>query len=156
MCTTELYCRWQNRKEYKGKTSWAQSALARLLWLLYRPCSTHRPHIYPTPGRAWGMWVVGGCARTVLAPLTPLTAPPLWALSFYRINASSGKLEIFFSRFGPRVISRLLIHSSLRQRRLCPTRLPFILFSILSSIILWCVRSSCHNFCKYLLFTTWQ
>ena len=68
--------RWQNREEYKGKTNWAQSALARLLWLLYQPGSTHRPHMYPTPGRAWGMGVVRGCARAVLArppsPLTPL------------------------------------------------------------------------------------
>ena len=57
--------RWQNRKEYKGKTNWAQSALARLLWLLYRLGSTHSPHMYPTPGRAcWlGMGAVGGCAR---------------------------------------------------------------------------------------------
>ena len=64
--------RCQNRKEYKGKMNWAQSALVLLLWLLYWPCSTNRPHMYPT----WGMGVVGGCTRAVLAkppsPLTPL------------------------------------------------------------------------------------
>ena len=26
----------------------------------------HRPHMHPTPGRAWGMGVVGGFARAVL------------------------------------------------------------------------------------------
>ena len=50
--------------------------LAHLLDLLYRPISTHSPHIYPTPGWVWGMGVVGECARAVLAwppsPLTPL------------------------------------------------------------------------------------
>ena len=55
--------RRQNRKEYKGKRNLAQSALVCLLWLLYRPRSTHRPHMYPMPGQAWGMGVVGGCAR---------------------------------------------------------------------------------------------
>ena len=43
---------------------------------LHQRVSTHRPHMYPTPGRAWGMGVVGGCARAVPAqppsPLTPL------------------------------------------------------------------------------------
>ena len=47
-----------------------------LFWLLYWPGSTHRPHKYPTPGRAWGMGVVGGRTRAVPArppsPLTPL------------------------------------------------------------------------------------
>ena len=61
----------QNRKEYKGKTNLAQSALGSLLWPLYRPGSTHRPHMYPTPGWAWGMGVVGGCARAV-----PSQPPP--------------------------------------------------------------------------------
>ena len=61
---TQNYRR-QNRKEYKGKTNLAQSELARLLWLLYRPSSTHRPHVYPTRGRAWGMGLVRGCARAV-------------------------------------------------------------------------------------------
>ena len=56
----------KNRKEYKGRTNCAHSALARLLWLLYRPGSTQRPHMYPTPGRVWGMGVVGGCARVLL------------------------------------------------------------------------------------------
>ena len=54
----------------------AQSALGRLLWLLYRPSITHRLHMYPTPGWSWGMGVVRGCARAVPArrpsPLTPL------------------------------------------------------------------------------------
>ena len=56
--------------------NWAQSALAPLLWLLYWPSSTHRPQMYPMPGRAWVMGLVGGCARAVAArppsPLTPL------------------------------------------------------------------------------------
>ena len=30
---------------------------------------THRPHMYPTLGQAWGMGVVGGCAREV--PVQP-------------------------------------------------------------------------------------
>ena len=66
-------------------------------------------NVYPLPGRAWGMGVVRGFARAVLArPPSPFVS-----------------------------LSCLLRHSSLRQRRLCPIRLPFILFSILSSIILW-------------------
>ena len=28
---------------------------------------THKSHMYPTPGREWGMGVVGGCARATLA-----------------------------------------------------------------------------------------
>ena len=71
--------RWQNIKDYKGKTNSAQSVLANLLWLLYQPGtagSTHRPHMYPTPGRAWEIGVVWGCAKAVPArppsPLTPL------------------------------------------------------------------------------------
>ena len=69
--------RWQNIKEYKGKMNSAQSALVRLLWLLYRPGSNHNPHMYPTPSRAWGM---GGGQRvcqgsTGLAPL-PLDSTP--------------------------------------------------------------------------------
>ena len=65
--------RWQNRKEYDGKMNSAQYALARLFWLLYWAGSTHRPHMYPTPGRAWVMGVVGGCARAV-----PALPPPPW------------------------------------------------------------------------------
>ena len=65
---------WQNRKEYKGKTNLAQSVLACLLWLLYRLGSTHRPHMYPMPGRVWGMGVVRGCARAVPAQPHSLTA----------------------------------------------------------------------------------
>ena len=55
ICTPQNY-RWQNKKEYKGKTNWAQSALARAvparpppwlhsytIWLLYQPGGTHRP-----------------------------------------------------------------------------------------------------------------
>ena len=59
--------RWQNRKEYKGKTNAAQSALARLLWLLYRPGTTHRPHLYPTHGE-WG-WLEGAPGQYQPAPL---------------------------------------------------------------------------------------
>ena len=34
---------------------------------------THRPHMYPTPGWAWGMVVFGGCARAELVrPPSPL------------------------------------------------------------------------------------
>ena len=37
---------------------------------------THRPHMYPTPGQAWGMGVVRGCTRAVPvrppSPFTPL------------------------------------------------------------------------------------
>ena len=37
---------------------------------------THRLHMYPTPGRAWGKGVVGGCGRAVPvrhpSPFTPL------------------------------------------------------------------------------------
>ena len=73
-------------KSIKGR--WihlAQSALARLLWLLYRPGSTHRPHMYPTPGRAWGIGVVGGCARAVPArPPSPLSISRLLRYSSLR------------------------------------------------------------------------
>ena len=71
---TKLQMTEQKRVYCKGKTNWAQSVLVRLLWLLYLPCSTHRPHMYPTPGWVWGMGVVGGCARAVPAwPPSPLT-----------------------------------------------------------------------------------
>ena len=72
ICATQNY-RCQNRKEYKGKTNSAQSALPHLLWLLYWPGSTHIPHMYPTPGWAWGMGVVRGCARAV--PARPPSPP---------------------------------------------------------------------------------
>ena len=66
LCTPQNY-RGQKRKEFKEKTNLAQSALAPLLWLLYRPGTTQRPHMYPMPGRAGGMGVVKGCARAVLS-----------------------------------------------------------------------------------------
>ena len=44
---------------------------------------THRPHMYPTPGRAWGKHgVVRGCAKAVPvqspSPLTPLLHNQRW------------------------------------------------------------------------------
>ena len=71
-------------------------------------CSTHRPHMYPTPGRAWGMGVVRGCARAV-----PARPPPPWLHSYtiwllYRPGGTH-RPPPFVS------ISRLLRHSSLRQ-----------------------------------------
>ena len=43
---------------------------------------THRPHMYPTPGQAWGMGVVGGCTRAVPVrppfPLTPFQHNQMW------------------------------------------------------------------------------
>ena len=63
--------RWQNIKEYKGKTNWAQSALACLLWLLYRPGRLTDHTCTPRPaGRGeWG-WLEG-------APWQYRPSPPL-------------------------------------------------------------------------------
>ena len=86
--------RWQNRKEYKEKTNSAQSVLAGLFWLLYWPGSTHRPHMDPTPGRAWGMRVRQGSTSPALpldftptqsgcctGPATPTDHPPFVSIS---------------------------------------------------------------------------
>ena len=70
--------RWQNRKEYKGKTNPVQSALARLLQVylrckdcvsiklvgLFPPWRTLRPPPFLMLGRAWCKCVVCGCWRS--------------------------------------------------------------------------------------------
>ena len=55
------------KKSIKGKRIWHN---LRLLWLLYRTAApTDHICMYPAPGLAWGMGVVGGCARAIPAPL---------------------------------------------------------------------------------------
>ena len=36
-----------------------------IVFISYTIWRTLRPPVFPTPGRAWGMGVVGGCARAV-------------------------------------------------------------------------------------------
>ena len=89
---------------------------------------THRPHMYPTPSRAWGMgWLEG-------APGQYQSGPPPPSLYSYTIWRNLCTLNI------------------LAANAQCPIRLPFILFSILSSITLWlqlinCIWNKCH-LCK--------
>ena len=62
--------RWQNRKEYKGKTNWAQSLLVFTLAVVparQHPQSTYVPHAQPVVGNGGGRRVRHGI--TGLAPL---------------------------------------------------------------------------------------
>ena len=49
--------------------NWAPSVLARLLWLLYQPLSTHRPHMYPTVRNGGGRRVRQGSNGPAPLPL---------------------------------------------------------------------------------------
>ena len=100
--------RWQHRKEYKGKTNWAQSALARLLWLLYKPSSTHRPNTYVP--HAWlgvGNWA-GRLVRQGSTGLPPPDSTPTPPICCTGPEAPTDHPP-FVS------ISHLLRHSPLRQ-----------------------------------------
>ena len=100
--------RWQNRKEYKGKTNWAQSALARLLAVVpawQHPQTTYVPHA------RWGVGNGGG-RRVHQGSTGP--APPPWLHSYTICE------DILHCR-----------NPSLRKQWQASY------FSILSSIILW-------------------
>ena len=102
-----------------------------MFWLLYRPSSTHRPHMYPTPPRP-GMGNGGGRrmrqGSTSPAPL-PLDSTPTQS------GCCTGPVTP--TDHPPFVsISLLLRHSSLRQSYFEKTTTKASYFSILSSIIL--------------------